>query len=115
MRRELGLVLLVALAACGGAAAAMPGSIGVVARREAGSGRVIIVEVPDGGAGARAGLEVGDEVLAIDGVAVATMSKDEFQRAVRGPAGSSVEVDVRRDGLRRRIRVQRLAMRALEK
>lgn len=117
--RQLCAALVLALVlggpACGASSVAMPGSIGVVARREPGTGRVVIVEAPAGGAGARAGLEVGDEVLAIDGVAVSSMTRDEFQQAVRGPVGSTVEVDVRRDGLRRRIRVQRMAMRALEK
>lgn len=89
----------------------MPGSIGVVAHREA-SGRVVILEVPAGGAGARAGLEVGDEIVAIDGVEVRTMSKDDFQASVRGPAGSRVAVDVRRDGLRHRILVERRVLRA---
>lgn len=104
--RELCLVCL--LGACGGTA--MPGSIGVVAHREP-TGRVVILDVPSGGAGARAGLEVGDEIVAIDGVDVKSLSKDGFQSAVRGPVGSTVTVDVRRDGLRHRIKVERQALR----
>jgi len=99
------------LLGCG--APPMPASIGVVARREA-TGRVVIVEVPPGSAGARAGLEVGDEILAVGGVAVASMSKEDFQQAVRGPVGSKVSVDVRRDGLRHRIEVERAALRPVK-
>lgn len=106
--RARDLCLAVLLTACG--APAMPGSIGVVAHRD-GTGRVVIVEVPAGLGGARAGLEVGDEIVAIDGVEVRTLSKDDFQRAVRGPVGSRVTVDVRRDGLRHRIVVERQALR----
>lgn len=111
----LGAALACALSACapGSMPGSMPGSIGVLARREV-TGRVVVVEVPPGGAGARAGLETGDEILAVDGVAVAGMSKEDFQRAVRGPVGSKVTVDVRRDGLRRRIVVERLAIRGIE-
>lgn len=103
--RELSLALLIG---CG--STAMPGSIGVVAHREP-TGRVVILEVPAGGAGARAGLEVGDEIVAVDGVDVKSMSKEDFQGAVRGPVGTKVTVDVRRDGLRHRIAVERQALR----
>lgn len=112
MPRLIELLLLLFLLACGGGGFA--GSIGVIARREPSSGRVVIVEVPSGGAGARAGLEVGDEIIAVDDRMVASMSPNEFRAAVRGPVGSSVNVDVLRDGLRKRLRIERAALREIE-
>jgi C-terminal processing protease CtpA/Prc len=96
---------------CGGQA--MPGSIGVIAVRES-TGRIVITEVPAGGAGAQAGLEVGDEIVAVDGVAVEGMSANDFHRAVRGAVGTRVVIDVRRDGLVHRIGVDRAAMREVQ-
>lgn len=113
MPRPIELFLALALlSSCGPPPIA--GSIGVVARREGSSGRVIVVQVPAGGAGARAGLEVGDEIIAVDGRMVAGMSPEEFRAAVRGPVGSVVTVDVLRDGLRRRMPVERQALREIE-
>ena len=85
----------------------------MIAVREA-SGRIVITEVPEGGAGAQAGLEVGDEIVAIDGVAVASMSADDFHRAVRGPVGTKVTIGVRRDGMLHQVVVDRAAMRELK-
>jgi S1-C subfamily serine protease len=113
MPRPIELLFLLLLFACGGGGFA--GSIGVIARREAATGRVIVVDVPSGGAGARAGLEIGDEIIAVDGRMVANMSNDDFRAAVRGPIGSKVEVDVLRDGLRKRLSVERAALREVEK
>ena len=110
MRTELALI--VALIACG--PSAMPGSIGVIAKREAATGRVIVVDVPPGSAGARAGLETGDELLSIDGHPVYKMTRDDFTAAVRGPAGSKVLVEVKRNGLIQKIIVERVEIRAID-
>ena len=106
------LVVLALQNGCGGSNG-MPGSIGVVAVRE-GTGRIVITEVPDGGAGAKAGLEVGDEIVAVDGVSVDGMNANDFHRAVRGTVGTRVTIDVRRDGLVHRIGVDRSAMREIQ-
>ena len=95
---------------CGCAGSGTPASIGVVARREESTGRIIVVDVPVGNAGAVAGLESGDEVLEVDGVAVSEMGKDDFSYAVRGTAGSRVILTIRRDGLVRRVTVRRMPM-----
>lgn len=104
------LALSLSLGSWGCGTSGMPGSIGVIAVREA-SGRIVITEVPEGGAGARAGLEVGDEIVAIDGVSVAGMTVNDFHRAVRGAAGTHVVVDVRRGGTVQRVDVERALMR----
>jgi carboxyl-terminal processing protease len=98
-----------ALAGCLGGGVA--GSIGVVARRDELTGRTVVVDVPAGSTGARAGFEVGDEILAVDGVSVAGMSREDFLRHVRGPVGTKVVVHVRRDGAVHRLTVERAAMR----
>ena len=83
-----------AIVGCGGGA--WSGSIGVRARRDPESGVVVVTDVPAGLGGARAGLEAGDRILAVDGVPVAQMSVDGFHRAVRGPVGSHVRLTVQR-------------------
>jgi carboxyl-terminal processing protease len=111
MRRAIELAFLLMLFACGSGGYA--GSIGVVARREGATGRVIVVEVPAGGAGARAGLEVGDEIIAVDDRMVSSMTPDQFRAAVRGPVGTPVTVEIIRDGARKRLRVERAAIKEL--
>lgn len=106
-------LLALFLLACG--AAPMPGSIGVIAKREGATGRVIVIDVPSGGAGARAGLEKGDEILSVDGVSVYKMTRQEFTAAVRGPIGSKVTLEVFRDGMKQPIVVERAEIRAIEK
>lgn len=104
-------LLLVFLLACG--AAPMPGSIGIIAKRESATGRVIVVDVPAGSAGARAGFEKGDEIIRIDDQPVYRMSDDEFRSAARGPVGSKVMVEIVRDGLRQKLVVERVAIKEL--
>jgi carboxyl-terminal processing protease len=55
-----------------------------------------IVEVYDGTPAQRAGLQPGDILVSIDGRNVAGMALDEMTALVRGPAGSSVDMVVRR-------------------
>lgn len=63
-------------------------------------------EFPGEGAD-RAGLEIEDEILAINGRPVKEMSQEEVRRAVRGDVGSKLTVTVERAGQRRDIVVQR--------
>ncbi len=101
------LTFALAVSAASGCATGAVGSIGVYARREPSSGRIVVSEVPPGGAGARSGLQPGDEIVTVDGVAVRSMSKPEFQGAVRGAVGSSVVLVVRRDNTLQTITVVR--------
>jgi len=57
------------------------------------------VQVKEGTPAYEAGLRNEDEILAIDGVAVASLNAGEAVRSLRGPVGSVVTLDVRRDGV----------------
>ncbi len=96
MRRRWAWVALALLLMGGCGSPAVIGSIGVRARREPTSGRVFLLDVPEGLGGASAGLEPGDEVLAIDGIPVAELTARSFSRVVRGPIGTRVRLTIRR-------------------
>jgi len=102
-------LLLVFLFGCGGG---NRGSIGVMAAHENATGRIVVKEVPEGLAGARAGLEVGDEIVAVDGRPVHDMTPAEFREAVRGEIGSHVKLVIRRNGLQMTVDVERGALKS---
>lgn len=82
------------------------GSIGaVLGKRE--DGRLYVRDVPAGMAGSNAGLEPGDEIVAIDGRDVRGMVPDAIRTAVRGDVGSTVVITVVRGALRRDVKIQR--------
>lgn len=66
-----------------------------------------VTEVPAAGPAARAGLRPGDVIIAIDGRPVAGLTSGEVQRLLTGEVGSSVELEIERDGKRERLRVER--------
>jgi regulator of sigma E protease len=61
----------------------------------------LVHEVPAGSAGARAGLQVGDRLLAVDGQPVANST--EFVAMVNGAPGRDISIEVERKGERLRI------------
>jgi regulator of sigma E protease len=61
----------------------------------------LIHEVPTDSAGARAGLRVGDRVLAVDGQPV--VNSNEFVAMVNGAPGRDISIEVERDAKRLRI------------
>ena len=66
---------------------------------------VVLLDVVYGGAGSRAGLQVGDTILAFDGAQVSGM--EDLQRELgRVAAGASVTADVWRDSRRIPVRLQ---------
>lgn len=81
--------------------------IGFEAAAESGTG-LRVQHVWDGQAGHAAGLEVGDQIVAIDGVSVQNTPFDEI--GVGGPAGSSVKFTVQRAEQRLEISVTRAAL-----
>jgi regulator of sigma E protease len=61
----------------------------------------LVHEAPEGSAGARAGLRVGDRLLAVDGQPVA--NRIEFISQVSGAPGRDISIEVERGGQRLRI------------
>ncbi|HEX7098258.1 MAG TPA: S41 family peptidase [Acidimicrobiia bacterium] len=57
-----------------------------------------IVSTIEGGPAREAGLQEGDEFLAVDGEPIDGLSVDEVTSRVRGPAGTQVELTLLRDG-----------------
>lgn len=93
------LVLSCALVwGCGGGGGGQP-SGGIHAKlgySEGGGLRV--VQVPPGGAADLAGLRVDDVIIAINGASVRELDYPDIVEKLRGPVGSSVQLDVFRDG-----------------
>lgn len=87
-------------------ASAAPGTIGALLGKRT-DGRLFVRGVPVGQGADRAGLEVEDEILAIDGRAVGTMSEDDIRKAVRGDVGSTLTISVDRGGQRRDVKIAR--------
>ena len=65
----------------------------------------VVAPLPDTPA-ERAGIETGDQIVAIDGKPTQGWNNDQAVRTLRGTAGSDVTLSVRRVGLRRSARVQ---------
>ncbi len=66
-----------------------------------------VKETPADHAASRAGLEPGDEIVAVDGKDVRKMSPAEVRAALRGPVGTKVKLEVERGGARREVLVER--------
>ena len=62
------------------------------------NGVVQVVNVIDDGPGYRAGLQVGDEILAVDGIPVEEISPGEVALKIRGQIGTNVELLIHREG-----------------
>ena len=78
--------------------ASWDGSVGAVFARDNPSGRVFVRDAPPDMGAARAGVQVGDELLAVDGLGVKAMSADDIHKKMVGKVGSNVKLQVRRDG-----------------
>lgn len=71
----------------------------------------LVLEVVPGSAAERAGLQAGDSVLAIDGRKIGSFTPREASRALDGPDGSTLMLDVRRPGRAdRRLTITRQTM-----
>ncbi len=101
----VGVFALALLAAC----ASTPGTIGAALGKQT-DGRLFVRSVPPGQGAAQAGLEVDDEIVAIDGVDVRGMTPDDVRQAVRGELGSTMVLTVVRGGTRRDVVVKRSAL-----
>ncbi|HSO30917.1 MAG TPA: PDZ domain-containing protein [Labilithrix sp.] len=99
------------LLACAGAA---PGTIGAQLGQRP-DGRLFVRGVPAGQGADQAGLEVEDEILAVDGHPVREMTQDDVKRAVRGDVGTTMVLSVERAGVKRDVTVKRTPMLAEKK
>lgn len=91
------LVLIVAswaLAGCGGSSRGQP--MGGIHARLAYSegGGLRVVDAPAGGAASLAGLQTNDVILSINSESVREMPYQEIVERLRGPVGSSVQLEV---------------------
>jgi carboxyl-terminal processing protease len=110
-RLALASALLAMLVACGGE---WKGGIHArMAWSEVGGLRVL--EVPEGGPAWTAGLRAGDRIVSVDGVAVSGRPQAEVVEALRGDVGTTVELEVQRDGEPQTIRIERAPYEAEEK
>jgi len=92
-----------ALTGCGG----WSGSVGAILGKDNRTGRVYVREVPPGLGAARAGIEEGDELTAIDERPVAGMTPDDVRAALRGKVGTYVSVTIVHHGETRTVKVER--------
>ena len=88
------LVVSLAVAGCGGSSRGQPtgGIHARLAYSEGGGLRV--VDAPPGGAASLAGLQPDDVILSINGESVREMPYQEIVERLRGPVGSSVQLEV---------------------
>lgn len=86
------------LAGCGGGGRGQPtgGIHAKLAYSEGGGLRV--VEVPAGGAADLAGIQADDIIIGINGTSVRELDYQTIVERLRGPVGSSVQLDVFRKG-----------------
>ena len=100
----LGVLLFAfVIAAC---ASGAPGTIGALLGQR-NDGRLFVRGVPSGQGADLAGLEIDDEIVAIDGRPVKEMSEEDVRRAVRGDVGSKLTITVERAGQRRDVKIER--------
>lgn len=91
----VGLVLILG-AVEGGCAPSWAGSIGAVVSKNETTGRLFIRAAPRDHSAHRAGLEEGDEIVAIDEHDVKTLSADQIRKLMRGKVGTRVALRVRK-------------------
>jgi carboxyl-terminal processing protease len=104
------LVVCCALpASCGGGGRGQPtgGIHAKLAYSEGGGLRV--VEVPAGGSADLAGIQPNDVIIAINGASVRELDYQTIVERLRGPVGSSVQLDVFRTGEVKTVVVMRQA------
>lgn len=70
--------------------------VGIRMQKEDGSDELTIVEVLPNSPASDSGLQVGDRIIAIDGVATEDMSLEEASDRIRGEEGSSITLEMQR-------------------
>ncbi len=72
------------------------GGIGAITREI--NDRTIVTMIMDGYGAQRGGLQIGDEVLKIDGVELAKLSREESSQLMKGQVGTFVKLSIKRYG-----------------
>ena len=72
--------------------------MGAVLGKNDHDGRLFVRDAPAGMGAAKAGIERGDEVTAIDGKPVSSMTPADVHQALAGAVGSKVKITVAREG-----------------
>ena len=86
------------------------GSVGMAAFHDPSRGRIRIASVTPGGPAASAGIQRGDDLLAIDGKEVVNLGWRELEKMLSGEAGSKVEIAYGRAGELRRVELERAVL-----
>ena len=95
--RALSLLLVSSALACGGGGGGQPtGGIHAKLGYSEGGG-LRVVQVPPGGAADLAGLQVDDIIIAINGTSTRELDYPTLVEQLRGPVGSTVQLDVFRE------------------
>jgi C-terminal processing protease CtpA/Prc len=105
-----GLAIALFAMLLGGCAGATQGTIGAMLTQGKKDGRVYVREVPAGLGAAKAGLEVGDEILSVDGRDVRPLSPKDLREALGGELGETVRLTVFRQDRVLRLAVTRTAL-----
>jgi S1-C subfamily serine protease len=106
--RPLAVACFLAFAAVGGGCSpSWQGSVGAILAKDNRDGRLFVREAPPEMGAAKAGLQVGDEVVAIDGEKVSDMSPEAIHSALAGKVGSKVKLTVHRKGQTLDLEVER--------
>ena len=84
------------------------GGIGIGLRLR--EGRFMIEQLAQSGAAEKAGVEVGDQVLTVDGDALEGLTLDEAVGKIQGRSGSKVKLGIRRDGKAKTLSVVRQSL-----
>jgi predicted metalloprotease with PDZ domain len=105
--RPVRVILVAAVALLVAGCATWTGSVGAVLAKSNADGRVFVRDVPPGMGAARAGIAVGDEVVAIEGKPVVKMTPEEVHEALAGKVGTKVKVTVLRAGVTVECNVER--------
>ena len=108
--RAISLLLFLVLAGSGaviGCASTWTGSVGAVLGKGKIDGRVFVRDAPPDMAAAKAGVRIGDELVAVDGTPVVAMSPADMHRVLAGPVGSKVKLTVDRGGEKLELTVER--------
>jgi C-terminal processing protease CtpA/Prc len=107
--RPMGRAVIAVLFLLGGLGGCTKEMGGIHARMGWSEDGLRVVDVPEDGPAAHAGLREGDRVVSIDGAPVTLLTMNEAVDRLRGPTGTRCELEVLRDGEVLTLRIPRMA------